>query len=175
MFLGVQLSGKSTFAKKIAETQKISRVSIDEVRFLLYGHLSCPKDWTDNDSVLLHNEETRKAYDILFGFIKTYLDLGWSLVVEMPHLGDREEALMEIVKESNADLKIVWCYILQDSDEEIQKRINSRSSDSAPVRLEDYRMFKSRIKKPILSECFEIDTSQQQEISLELITRYLEF
>ncbi|MEK7603582.1 MAG: AAA family ATPase [Patescibacteria group bacterium] len=172
LFLGVQLSGKSTLAKKIAEIEKIKFVSIDGVRTYLFGRLSGPKDWTDDYSEVFFNSQTRTAYDYLFKIIKLYLDLGLSLVVEMPHLGDRESLLREIIMKTSADFKVIWCYISQDSDEEIKKRINLRSGDAAPVRIEDYRMFKNKIKKPE-AESLEVDTSLSFEQCLHDISRYL--
>lgn len=158
LFLGVQLSGKSALAQKIAEIKKMPLVSIDKIRLELYGQLSGPKDWVNEDSVVLHNNQTRTAYDRLFEVMRSYLNSGRSLVVEMPHLGDRENQLKEIVAKAGAEIKIIWCYISQDSDEEIQKRINSRPENAAPVRLEDYRMFKSKIKKPKV-DSLVVDTS----------------
>ncbi len=172
LFLGVQLSGKSTLTKKIAEVEKIPSVSIDEVRVAIYGQLSGPKDWVDENSLELCNSQTVKAYDYLFEIIRFFLNLGLSLVVEMPHLGSRESLLREVVIETGADLKIIWCHISQDSDEEIQKRISSRLEGAAPVRLEDYRMFKNKIKKPE-SECLSVDTSQSFEQCLSDIKHYL--
>lgn len=173
LFLGVQLSGKSTLAQKIAEIKKTPFVSIDKVRLELYGQLSGPKDWTDKDSIVLHNSQTRKAYDRLFEVMRSYLNSGLSLVVEMPHLGDRENLLREIVAEAGAEIKIIWCYISQDSDEEIKKRINSRPKDAAPVRLEDYRMFKSRIKRPELAN-LSVDTARSFQHCLNDIIDYLQ-
>lgn len=173
LFLGVQLSGKSTLAQKIAEIKEIPFVSIDKVRLELYGQLSGPKDWINEGSVMLHDNQTRKAYDRLFEIIRSYLRSGLSLVVEMPHLGDRESLLNEIVAETGADLKIIWCHISQDSDDEIQKRINSRPEDAAPVRLEDYRMFKSKIKRPE-TESLMVDTSQSFERNVCDIINYME-
>lgn len=173
LFLGVQLSGKSTLAKKIADTEKIQLISIDGVRTYLFGRLSGPKDWTDDYSAVFFNSQTRTAYDYLFKIIKFYLDLGLSLVVEMPHLGDRESLLKQIVAETGADLKVIWCHILQDSDEEILKRISSRPKNAAPVRLEDYRMFKSKIKKPRI-ENLSVDTSQSFQWCLNDVRAYLQ-
>lgn len=172
LILGVQLSGKSTLAKKIAEIEKISIASIDDVRLSLYGRLSGPKDWVNENASKLYNSQTRNAYDHLFEIIRCFLNRELSLVVEMPHLGDRECLLKEIVEETGADLKIIWCHISQDSDEEIQKRINSRPRDAAPVRLEDYRMFKNKIKKPE-SENLSVDTSQPFKQCLDDIKHYL--
>src|SRR3989344_291053 len=171
LFLGVQLSGKSTLAEKIAETEKIPFISIDKIRAELYGKLSGPKDWADEDSVVLHNSQTRKAYDRLFEIIRSQLCSEVPLIVEMPHLGDRENLLREIVTESGSNLKIIWCHILQDSDEKIKKRINLRPKDAASVRLEDYRMFKSKIKKPE-AESLAVDTSRPFKQCLCDISRY---
>lgn len=172
LFLGVQLSGKSTLAKKIADTEKIQLISIDGVRTCLFGRLSGPKDWTDDYSAVFFNSQTKTAYDYLFKIIKFYLDLGLSLVVEMPHLGDRESLLREIIMKTGADLKVIWCYISQDSDEEIQKRINLRPKDAAPIRIEDYRMFKNKIKKPE-TESLAVDTSRPLEECLNDVVCHL--
>ena len=172
LFLGVQLSGKSTLAKEIAEIKNLPLISIDDMRLDLYGQLSGPKDWLTPELRQVHDSQTKRAYEDLFGIIK--VTLGWelSLMVEMPHLGDREDSLLSFIKETGADLKIIWCHISKDSDEEIQKRINSRPKDAAQISLEDYRMFKSKIKKPEI-ESLSVDTSESFEQCLNIIINYL--
>lgn len=172
MFLGVQLSGKSTLAKEIAKINNLPLLSIDGMRADLYGHLSGPKDWLTPELRQVHDSQTKQAYEELFGAIRVTLGWGLSLIVEMPYIGDREDSLLSFIKEKSVDLKIIWCHISRDSDEEIQKRIDSRPKDAAPIRLEDYRMFKGRIKRPKL-DYFFIDTSQPFEQCLNGIKQYL--
>lgn len=172
MFLGVQLSGKSTLAKEVAKIKNLPLLSIDDMRLDLYGHLSGPKDWLTPELKQIHDSQTKQAYEDIFGMIRVTLGWGLSLIVEMPHLGNREEFLKNLITETETNLKMIWCYISQDSDEEIQKRINLRPKDAAPIRLEDYRMFKNKIKKPE-TESLAIDTSRLFDECLKSVINYL--
>lgn len=174
LFLGVQLSGKTTLARQIAGIKGYSFLSIDDVRRSLYGHLTAPKDWKDDDSHVKHNEFTQLAYDELYKLIEVNLRAGFSLVVEMPHLGTREQKLQEMVNKTGAVIKVIWCYISHDGDEEIIKRIRSRPVDAAEIRLGDYKMFKSRIRKPEIIQFVEIDTFPDINQCLTKILNYLE-
>src|SRR3989344_142764 len=108
LFLGVQLSGKSKLAKEIAEIKNLPLISIDGRRRYLYGYLSGPKDWLTPELRQVHDNQTRQAYEDLFSIIKVTLGWGASLMVEMPHLGDRGDLLLNLIKEKGADLKIIW-------------------------------------------------------------------
>ena len=175
VFLGVQLSGKSTLAKIISQSIGLPYVSIDMVRQWLFGELSSPKDWKDEESRLRHNANIKKAYDHFFHVINNNLSSGQSLIVEMPHLGSRQADLVAMVERFNFDLKIIWCYISDDSDEEIQKRVAVRSldKDMAQIRSEDYNMFKVKIQKPTLTNTLDVDTCQPLEDSIRQILDWI--
>ncbi|MBX4189860.1 ATP-binding protein [Candidatus Parcubacteria bacterium] len=174
LVLGVQLSGKSRLSSELAKFTQYTRFSIDGLRLNMYGYLSSPKDW---NSIMqdIHNREIKKAYDVLFQTIGHNIRLNYPIIVEMPHLGSREEELISQVQAYQTHLKIIWCHISKDSDEEICRRISNRSADpSEPqIRLEDYRMFKERIRKPAWP-CLEIDTSRPFEECLKDTINYIQ-
>lgn len=175
IFCGPQLSGKTTLAKRVATQTKLPFISIDEVRLKLFGHLTGPRDWKTPQNKERENAKTKFAYDCLFLIIKKCLDAKVLLVVEMPYLAHREVELIKTARQNRIKLKIIWCQISNDSDEEIEKRVHRSKTNAktAPISLADYRMFKNKIKKPT-SKCLILDTSQSINVCLIKIRKYLE-
>lgn len=186
IFLGVQLSGKTTLAKIIAQETGIPFINLDKIRKKLFGPvLSAPKDWTNQEKEAIENQKTAQAYDKLFETIKNSAGHNVPLIVEMPsltkkwHVGTMEDRLKQIAESYSVKLKIIWCQITNDNELEIKKRSDERLKDTqaAPIRPEDYYMFKARYArcggKPAL-EHLAVDTSQPQEVCLTQIHKYLD-
>lgn len=174
IFCGLQLSGKTILAQRISKITQIPFLRIDEVRQKLYGYLSSPRDWKTEKIRRAENEKTKFAYDCLFLIIDKCLGTGVSLVVEMPHLGNREKQLLEIIQRHRTNLKILWCEISTNEKEEVRKRCRDRKSGktSAALRERDYWMFKKTIAKPTLSH-LTIDTFQKPTVCVQKIREYL--
>ncbi len=182
IFLGVQLSGKTTLAKAISQRNDIKFISLDEIRRELFGPvLSGPKDWLDATRKASEDAGVKRAYERLFEIIEKEANSGQPLIAEMPHLGNREAWLEQIAKSAGAKLKIIWCQINNnnndddDDDAELEKRVQDRQANlsAAPISKTDYLMFKKRIREPVL-EHLVMDTSQSIETCLTQIMNYLE-
>ncbi|MBI2670081.1 MAG: AAA family ATPase [Candidatus Yanofskybacteria bacterium] len=186
VFLGVQLSGKTTLAQTVSQETGIPFINLDQVRKELFGPvLSGPKDWQNAEKETIENAKTAQGYERLFTIMGNSAKQGKSLIVEMPSLtkkwglGTREDQLKQIVELSSAKLKIIWCYIANNEESEVKKRSDERLEDiqAAPIRPEDYYMFKARYARcggrPAL-EHLAIDTSQPQEVCLAQIRKYLD-
>lgn len=174
VFCGLQFSGKTTLAKRLAKLTRIPRLSLDDVRLELYGHLSTPRDWKTPKAKQAEDQKTKFAYDCLFLIIKKSLEARRPLIVEMSYLGPRENQLRRIARESKAKLRVIWCQIGADESREVKKRARKRpkDKDSAAIRESDYWMFKERIVKPKL-RCRIVDTSKNISQCLREIVEYL--
>mgnify|MGYP001591470447 CR=1 FL=1 len=174
IFCGAQLSGKTTLVKKLSNLIQVPYVSIDEIRRRLYGYLSSPRDWKNQEIKEQENNKTKFAYDCLFLFIEKCLQAKVSLIAEMPHLGSREHQLRRIIRKGKAKLKIVWCQVLNNEAKEIKKRAAKRLKDKnlAPIRKSDYLIFNSKNQRPSIPHLI-IDTSRNIQDSLRKITQYV--
>lgn len=179
LFLGVQLSGKTVLSKKISKITGIPHVSTDEIRQKLFGpNLLGPRDWANPEAKVANDTGVKIAHDCLFIIIEKVLKSGGSLVAETTKLKGRDKNLRQIAKSTGADIKIICCQISNDRDnngKEIKRRVQKRLANKnlAPIREEDYWMFKKNIQKPKLRH-LAVDTSQPQEVCLAQIRKYIE-
>jgi adenylate kinase family enzyme len=174
LVLGPQLSGKTKIALEISKKTGLPYWGIDKVMLMKFGFLSGPRDWISPQDKERCDQQMTEGYDWLFELLDLTLRCHQSIVIEMPHLGPREDYLKNLIKETQADLKAIWCFMSDDSDREIVKRISERSKrpDVAPIRLEDYKIIKKKIEQPNVP-LLKLDTCQSFSSCIKLVENYL--
>jgi predicted kinase len=171
LFLGVQLSGKSTLAEKVSARVGVPFLETDKVQERLFGKMP-PMDWEQPEVQAQNDVRRRQTYECLFLIVELVLKSGGSAIIEMPHLGPREDQLKNLVTETGARFDIIWCYIGDDNEAEICRRAKG-AGRLAPIKTSDYPRLKAKAQKPDLA-CLVLNTSQTREICLEQILKYLD-
>ncbi len=159
----------------------ILHVDIDDVRTAIFGLEEHPKP----DPTLVDLSPIRKldqlprklSYKAILFFAEKFSELGKSVIISATFSQfETREKLRSIAKTNGAELKLIKCEFLNDTKEEVEKRIASRqfgkNSLSLIVNYDQYLWQKS-IEKPFQENHFLIDTSHSPEICLKKALEYI--
>lgn len=147
---GWPLSGKTEIARLISQTLEIHWIDIDDIRLLNFGKPN-PYPNASNYLMEIDKAEMGGAYELLNTSAKLNLQIGRQLIITATF--SRKKYWKNLQQIGNpASMKIIWCKPINDSIEEIKRRLSGRQFGincwSTVNSIERYLEVKTRFENP---------------------------
>ena len=165
MICGLPLSGKTTIAEKLAPKLRIEHRDVDnDIRFRIFWRSPEQADLSERGKTRERNEML-SAYRVLLCVAEEFLGLGESIVVTATFSRDLYWEMTRRVMNNkpSAVLKVIQCWIKDDSDEVIRRRIKARGTHTVNS-LEHYWEVRDRYIKILPVQHCVIDTSSEDAV-----------
>jgi predicted kinase len=160
---GLPLSGKTEYSERIGAELGIRAIDIDrDLRMPVLGPPGA-------SGTPLDGKQMGAAYALMFCAIEQHLKFGWSAVFTATFSSHKwGQTVLDNLFSGYPDfhVRIVWCVLGENTDEEIQRRIDKREAIyTGPVRsIARFRELEAKYDPIVLSGHLRLDTSPTRPI-----------